>query len=188
MSGEQYITVIGRLTNDPELRFTPNGTAVANFTIASNARTFDRQANDWKDGPTTFWRADAWRETAENVAESLVKGSGVVAHGRLETRNFETKEGEKRSVVEFHVENIGPDLRWVTAKCAKPGRGGQQGGSGGFGGGQQGSGWGGQQNGQQGGGGGGWGGNQQQGGDPWATPGVANAGGWGTGPESEPPF
>ncbi|QAY16160.1 ssDNA binding protein [Arthrobacter phage Sonali] len=198
MAGEQTITVVGRLTNDPELRFTPSGNAVANFTIAQNARTFDRQSNEWKDGPTTFWRCDAWREMAENIAESLVKGTGVVATGRLETRNYETKEGEKRSVIEFHVDNIGPDLRWGVAKFAKAQRGqggggfggGQnQGQGGGFGGGQgqaQGGQWGGQQGGQ----GNGWGGGQPAAqDDPWATPGAtANAGGWGNGPGSEPPF
>jgi single-strand DNA-binding protein len=187
MAGEQLITVIGRLTDDPELRFTPSGSAVANFKVASNARTFDRQANEWKDEPANFWRCAAWREMAENVAESLVKGTGVILQGVLKTRNYETKEGEKRSVMELEVQSIGPDLRWVTAKLARTQRG-QQGGGGGFGGGQASQGWGGQQNGQQGGGGGGWGGSQQQGGDPWAGQSTANAGGWGNGPDSEPPF
>ena len=119
MSNEIRITVVGRLTGDPELRFTPSGAAVANFTIASNARTFDRQASEWKDEPATFWRASAWREMAENVAESLTRGSAVIATGVVKSREWETKEGDKRTSLELHVEAIGPDLRWATAKPVK---------------------------------------------------------------------
>ncbi|QGJ93497.1 ssDNA binding protein [Arthrobacter phage Mufasa8] len=183
MAGETTITVIGNLTNDPELRFTPSGSAVANFTIASTPRTFDRQSNEWKDGETLFLRASVWREAAENVAESLTKGMRVIVSGRLKSRSYETKEGEKRTVIELEVDEIGPSLRYANAKVNRTQRG-QGGGGGGFGGGNTGGGFGG---GQQG-GGGGWGGNQPaQQDDPWATPGV-NAGGWGNGPDSEPPF
>ena len=110
MAGETTITVIGNLTNDPELRFTPSGSAVANFTIASTPRTFDRQSNEWKDGETLFLRAAVWREAAENVAESLTKGMRVIVTGRLKSRSYETKEGEKRTVIELEVDEIGPSL------------------------------------------------------------------------------
>ena len=191
MAGETTITVIGNLTNDPELRFTPSGSAVANFTIASTPRTFDRQSNEWKDGETLFLRASVWREAAENVAESLTKGMRVIVNGRLKSRSYETKEGEKRTVIELEVDEIGPSLRYANAKVNRTQRSGGQGGQGGFGGGNSGGGFGGGQGGNQGGNTGGtWGGNQpaaQE--DPWATPGVSNAGGgWGNGPESEPPF
>ena len=116
MAGETTLTVIGNLTADPELRFTPNGAAVANFTIASTPRTFDRKTNDWKDGETLFLRCSVWREAAENVAESLTKGTRVIARGELKPRSYETKEGEKRTVMEFEVEEIGPSLRYATAK------------------------------------------------------------------------
>ena len=116
---ETSITIRGRLTADPELRFTPSGAAVANLTIATNARTFDRQANEWKDGPATFWRCSAWRDMAENVAESLTRGSAVVAVGTVAGRDYETKEGEKRTVFEVTLDAIGPDLRWATAKPVK---------------------------------------------------------------------
>ncbi|MEZ2391751.1 single-stranded DNA-binding protein [bacterium RCC_150] len=112
MAGETTITVIGNLTNDPELRFTPSGSAVANFTIASTPRTFDRSSNEWKDGETLFLRASVWREAAENVAESLGKGMRVIASGRLKSRSYETKEGEKRTVVELEVDEVGPSLRY----------------------------------------------------------------------------
>ena len=176
MAGETTITVIGNLTNDPELRFTPSGSAVANFTIASTPRTFDRQSNEWKDGETLFLRAGVWKEAAENVAESLTKGMRVIVSGRLKSRSYETKEGEKRTVIELEVDEIGPSLRYATAKVNRTqrqdaaGRGGNQGA------------------------GGSWGGNQGPTGnnlpqdDPWATPGVTNAGGWGNGPDTEPPF
>jgi|SRR6476661_2816539 single-strand DNA-binding protein len=191
MAGETTITVIGNLTNDPELRFTPSGSAVANFTIASTPRTFDRQSNEWKDGETLFLRASVWREAAENVAESLTKGMRVIVNGRLKSRSYETKEGEKRTVIELEVDEIGPSLRYANAKVNRTQRSGGQGGQGGFGGGNSGGGFGGGQGGNQGGNTGGtWGGNQpaaQE--DPWATPGVSNAGGgWGNGPDSEPPF
>lgn len=113
MAGETTITVIGNLTNDPELRFTPSGSAVANFTIASTPRTFDRQSNEWKDGETLFLRAAVWREAAENVAESLTKGMRVIVTGRLKSRSYETKEGEKRTVIELEVDEIGPSLRYA---------------------------------------------------------------------------
>ena len=191
MAGETTITVIGNLTNDPELRFTPSGSAVANFTIASTPRTFDRQSNEWKDGETLFLRASVWREAAENVAESLTKGMRVIVSGRLKSRSYETKEGEKRTVIELEVDEIGPSLRYANAKVNRTQRSGGQGGQGGFGGGNSGGGFGGGQGANQGGNTGGpWGGNQpaaQE--DPWATPGVSNAGGgWGNGPDSEPPF
>jgi single-strand DNA-binding protein len=191
MAGETTITVIGNLTNDPELRFTPSGSAVANFTIASTPRTFDRQSNEWKDGETLFLRASVWREAAENVAESLTKGMRVIVSGRLKSRSYETKEGEKRTVIELEVDEIGPSLRYANAKVNRTQRSGGQGGQGGFGGGNSGGGFGGGQGASQGGNtGGAWGGNQpaaQE--DPWATPGVSNAGGgWGNGPDSEPPF
>ncbi|ASR80666.1 single strand DNA binding protein [Arthrobacter phage Piccoletto] len=195
MAGETTITVIGNLTNDPELRFTPSGSAVANFTIASTPRAFDRQANEWKDGETLFLRASVWRETAENVAESLLKGMEVIAVGRLKSRSYETKEGEKRTVIELEVDSIGPSLRWMTAQLKRVQRGnGNNNGGGGFGGGQ-----GAPQGGQGGFGGGGQyaGGSMAQGGaaggqqgnDPWATPSTnAGGGGWGNGPDAEPPF
>ncbi|GHG59240.1 hypothetical protein GCM10012320_33280 [Sinomonas cellulolyticus] len=205
MAGETTITVIGNLTNDPELRFTPSGSAVANFTVASTPRTFDRQANEWKDGETLFLRASIWREAAENVAESLTKGMRVIVTGRLKSRSYETKEGEKRTVIELEVDEIGPSLRYASAKVNRTQRSGGQGGGnfgggqggsfggnqgGNFGGGNAGGGWGGSQGsqGQGGNSGGSWGGGQQQD-DPWATPGVSNAGGgWGNGNDSEPPF
>ena len=212
MAGDTTITIIGNLTGDPELRFTPSGAAVANFTVASTPRTFDRQSNEWKDGETLFMRCSIWRDAAENVAESLVRGTRVIVSGRLKSRSYETKEGEKRTVIEMEVDEVGPSLRYASAKVTKTQRGG--GGGGGFGG--QGGG------GQQGGYGGGFGGGQQGGGgdgggqpasDPWATgpsgggggtgggggqgggqhgggqQGGQGAGGWGNGPSyDEPPF
>ena len=161
MAGETTITVIGNLTNDPELRFTPSGSAVANFTIASTPRTFDRQSNEWKDGETLFLRASVWREAAENVAESLTKGMRVIVSGRLKSRSYETKEGEKRTVIELEVDEIGPSLRYANAKVNRTQRSGGQGGQGGFGGGNSGGGFGGNSGGNQGGNTGGtWGGNQ----------------------------
>ena len=196
MAGETTITVIGNLTSDPELRFTPSGSAVANFTIASTPRTFDRQSNEWKDGETLFLRASVWREAAENVAESLTKGMRVIVSGRLKSRSYETKEGEKRTVIELEVDEIGPSLRYANAKVNRTqrsgGGGAGNGAQGGFGGGNSGGGFGGGSGANQGGNSGGtWGGNQPaaQQDDPWATPGVSNAGGgWGNGPDSEPPF
>jgi single-strand DNA-binding protein len=185
MAGDTVITVIGNLTDDPELRFTPSGAAVANFTVASTPRTFDRQTNDWKDGETLFLRCSIWRQAAENVAESLQKGMRVIAQGRLVSRSYETREGEKRTVNELQVEEIGPSLTWATAKVTRASRsGGQSSGGGSYGGGQQGGGrpqggndaWGG---GQQSSGGADFGGSAPATNDPWATPGVGS---------SEPPF
>src|SRR3954464_6522309 len=116
MAGETIITVVGNLTADPELRYTQGGLAVANFTIASTPRTFDRAANDWKDGEALFLRASCWREFAEHVAGSLTKGSRVVATGRLKQRSYETKEGEKRTSIELEIDEIGPSLRYATAQ------------------------------------------------------------------------
>jgi len=127
MAGETTITVIGNLTSDPELRFTPSGSAVANFIIASTPRTFDRQSNEWKDGETLFLRASVWREAAENVAESLTKGMRVIVTGRLKSRSYETKEGEKRTVIELEVDEVGPSLRSANAKVNRTQRGNQSG-------------------------------------------------------------
>ena len=201
MAGDTIITIIGNLTAEPELRFTPSGAAVANFTIASTPRQFDRQSNEWKDGETLFMRCSVWREAAENVAETLQKGMRVIAQGRLKSRSFDTKEGDRRTVMELDVDEIGPSLRFASAKVNRQSRGGGSGG--GFsGGGQQSGGSGGWDNG----GGGGFGGNRggqssggyNQGGqgggrqqaapnDPWGQ----SAGGsydWGTGQDDEPPF
>ncbi|MHA7179597.1 single-stranded DNA-binding protein [Arthrobacter sp. MDB2-24] len=185
MAGETVITVIGNLTNDPELRFTPSGSAVANFTIASTPRTFDRQTNDWKDGETLFLRASVWREAAENVAETLTKGTRVVAQGRLKSRSYDTKEGEKRTVMELEVDEIGPSLRYASAKVTRTQRsgGGNGGGFGGNSGGNSGG------NGSN--SGSGWGGGQpaqQPAEDPWGAPSGGNSQGWGNGADSEPPF
>ena len=119
MAGETVITVVGNLTSDPELRYTQNGLAVANFTIASTPRSFDRASNDWKDGDTLFMRASVWREFAEQVAGSLTKGTRVVATGRLKQRSYETKEGEKRTSIELEVDEIGPSLRYATAQVTR---------------------------------------------------------------------
>ena len=173
MAGDTTITVIGNLTADPELRFTPSGAAVANFTVASTPRMFDRQTNEWKDGEALFLRCAIWREAAENVAESLTRGSRVIVQGRLKQRSFETREGEKRTVVEVEVDEIGPSLRYATAKVNKASRSG--GGGGGFGGG--GGGGGSRQPAQTGGGTGGD--------DPWGS---APASGSFGGGDDEPPF
>ncbi|MCI2421147.1 single-stranded DNA-binding protein [Saccharopolyspora sp. K220] len=119
MAGETVITIVGNLTADPELRFTPSGAAVANFTVASTPRVFDRQSGEWKDQEALFLRCSIWRQAAENVAESLVRGSRVLVTGRLKQRSFETKEGERRTVVELDVDEIGPSLRYATAKVNK---------------------------------------------------------------------
>lgn len=134
MAGETQITVIGNLTGDPELRFIQSGAAVVNFTVASTPRTFDRQANEWKDGETLFMRCSLWREAAENVAESLTKGMRVIVTGRLVQRSFESN-GEKRTVVEMQADEVGPSLRYATAKVNRTQRQGGSGGQGGFGGG-----------------------------------------------------
>jgi single-strand DNA-binding protein len=202
MAGDTVITIIGNLTADPELRFTPSGAAVANFTVASTPRQFDRQTNEWKDGETLFMRCSVWRDAAENVAESLQRGMRVIVSGRLKSRSYETKEGEKRTVVEMDVDEIGPSLRSATAKVNKTQRGGGGGGFGSSGGNQGGwSGGGGQedpwatggQGGHQGGGQGGQGGNQGGGwGQPAAgggQPAGGGQGGWGQAPSyDEPPF
>ena len=130
MAGETVITVVGNVTDDPELKFTPSGAAVANFTVASTPRTFDRQSNEWKDGETLFMRCSVWREAAENVAESLAKGNRVIVQGRLVQRSFETREGEKRTVVEMQVDEVGPSLRYATAKVNRTQRQGGNGGGG----------------------------------------------------------
>ena len=187
MAGDTVITVIGNLTADPELRFTPSGAAVANFTVASTPRMFDRQTNEWKDGEALFLRCAIWREAAENVAESLTKGARVIVSGRLKQRSYETKEGEKRTVIELDVDEIGPSLRYATARVTKMSRGGGGGGNwsgGGQGGGSNQGGWS---------GGGGGGGQAQQHDDPWATgPGAggqgSTGGGFGSGYNDEPPF
>ncbi|MGW6407428.1 single-stranded DNA-binding protein [Streptomyces vinaceus] len=197
MAGETVITVVGNLVDDPELRFTPSGAAVAKFRVASTPRTFDRQTNEWKDGESLFLTCSVWRQAAENVAESLQRGMRVIVQGRLRQRSYEDREGVKRTVYELDVEEVGPSLKNATAKVAKTtGRGGQ----GGYGGG-----------GQQQGGGGGWGGapsgGAPQGGgapsdDPWASSAPAGGqqqqgggGGWGGssggssgGYSDEPPF
>ena len=173
MAGETTITLVGNLTADPELRFTPSGAAVANFTVASTPRTFDRNTNEWRDGDAMFLNCAVWRQAAENVAESLQKGMRVIVQGRLKSRSYETREGERRTVFEVDVDEVGPALRYATAKVSRN----ASGGGGGGGGGRSYSGGGGNQ-----GGGGGYGddpwatggaaaGNRpQQGNDPWATP------------------
>jgi single-strand DNA-binding protein len=140
MAGDTVMTVIGNLTADPELRFTASGAAVANFTVASTPRTFDRASGEWKDGEALFLRCNIWRQPAENVAESLVRGSRVIVSGRLKQRSFETKEGEKRTVIELEVDEIGPSLRYATAKVNRAQRSDSSGGGGGYGGGGSGSG------------------------------------------------
>src|SRR5688572_15502651 len=135
MAGETTITVVGNLVDDPELRFTPSGAAVANFRIASTPRTFDRQTNEWKDGDALFLSCSVWRQAAENVAESLVKGMRVVVQGRLKSRQYETREGEKRTVFEIEVEEVGPSLKYATAKVTRTTRQGAGGGYSGGGGG-----------------------------------------------------
>ncbi|MFF4573233.1 single-stranded DNA-binding protein [Streptomyces sp. NPDC001410] len=193
MAGETVITVVGNLVDDPELRFTPSGAAVAKFRVASTPRTFDRQTNEWKDGESLFLTCSVWRQAAENVAESLQRGMRVIVQGRLKQRSYEDREGVKRTVYELDVEEVGASLRNATAKVTKTAAGGARGGQGGYGGGggQQGGGW-----------GGGPGGGQQQGGapadDPWATGAPAGGnqggGGWGGGSgggggySDEPPF
>ena len=177
MAGETIITVVGNLTADPELRYTQNGLAVANFTIASTPRTFDRQANEWKDGEALFLRASVWREFAEHVSQSLTKGSRVIAQGRLKQRSFETQQGEKRTVIELEVDEIGPSLRYATAQVTRT----TGGGAGRSSGGNQGGGfgqpqqvaeepWGQPQSQPQ---GGGQQAGAQQGGDVWGAPGTS---------------
>ena len=137
MAGETQITLVGNLTADPELRFTPSGAAVANFTVASTPRTFDRQSGEWRDGDAMFLNCSVWRQAAENVAESLTKGMRVVVQGRLKSRTYETREGERRTVFEVEVEEIGPSLRYASAKVTRNsgGGGGNYSGGGGYSGG-----------------------------------------------------
>jgi single-strand DNA-binding protein len=194
MAGETVITVVGNLVDDPELRFTPSGAAVANFRIASTPRTFDRQANEWKDGEALFLSCSVWRQAAENVAESLTRGMRVVVQGRLKARSYETREGEKRTVFEIEVEEVGPSLKYATAKVTRAQR--SSAGGGGFSGGGGDDPWASQGAAPAQQGGGSWGGQQgagaaaaPQGGapaggqaapaqDPWAVPGASE----------EPPF
>jgi single-strand DNA-binding protein len=168
MAGDTQITVVGNLVDDPELRFTPSGAAVANFRIASTPRTFDRQTNEWKDGEALFLSCSVWRQAAENVAESLQKGMRVVVQGNLRSRQYETREGEKRTVFEIQVDEVGPSLRYATAKVTRTQR---QGGS---------------SYGQQGGGQ-----SSPADNDPWATPAPSSqpapaAGGQGGAPANDP--
>ncbi|MGX7823798.1 single-stranded DNA-binding protein [Actinokineospora sp. 24-640] len=169
MAGDTTITVIGNLTADPELRFTPSGAAVASFTVASTPRTFDKASGEWKDGEALFLRCNIWRQAAENVAESLTRGARVIVSGRLKQRSFETREGEKRTVMELEVDEIGPSLKYATAKVNKVSRGS---GGGGFG------------------GGGGQSGPPAD--DPWGSAPPASSGGGGGGGgagfNDEPPF
>jgi single-strand DNA-binding protein len=174
VAGDTTITVVGNLTADPELKFTPSGAAVANFTVASTPRIYDRQSGEWKDGDALFLRCNIWREAAENVAESLTRGSRVIVTGRLKQRSFETREGEKRTVFEVEVDEIGPSLRYATAKVNKASRSG--GGGGGFGSGGGGS---------RSGGGGGGGSSEAKADDPWGS---APASGSFSGSDDEPPF
>jgi single-strand DNA-binding protein len=183
MAGETTITVVGNLTDDPELRFTPSGAAVAKFRIASTPRTLDRQSGEWKDGEPLFLACNIWRDAAEHVAESLQRGSRVIVQGRLRQRSYETREGEKRTVYELEVDEIGPSLRYATAKVQKMSRSGG-GGGGGFG-----ASGGGGGNRQPSGGGGGNSNNNFD--DPWATAAPATGGRSGGGNSSfddEPPF
>ncbi|WP_456694963.1 single-stranded DNA-binding protein [Aeromicrobium sp. P5_D10] len=187
MAGETNITLIGNLTDDPELKFTPSGAAVANFTVASTPRTFDRQTNEWKDGDALFIRCAAWRQLAENVAESLQKGQQVIVTGALKVRNYERQDGSRGTSVELNVDEIGPSLRFATAKVTRANRSGG-GGGGGFGGGGNSGGGG------YGGGNSGGGAPQQGGNDPWSTQpaqgGSQGGAGWGgnSGASEEPPF
>jgi single-strand DNA-binding protein len=163
MSGETPITIVGNLTDDPELRFTPSGAAVAKFRVASTPRTFDKASNEWKDGEPLFLACQVWRDAAEHVAESLQRGARVIVQGRLRQRSYETREGEKRTVYEVDVDEVGPSLRYATANVQKM---------------QRNSGGGGQQGGRP-------GSKRQAADDPWATP---TPTGTGTGFDTEPPF
>ena len=201
-AGDTVITLVGNLTDDPELRFTPSGAPVANFTVASTPRFLDKSTNEWKDGDTLFLRCNLWRQAAENAAESLQRGMRVIVQGRLKQRSYETKEGEKRTVYEVEADEVGPSLKNATAKVVKTTRSGGGGFGGGGGGGGQGSqggpaGQGGQggQGGYAGGQGGGGGSAGQSGDDPWTTSAPAASGsgssGWGGAGSAnydEPPF
>ena len=180
MAGETQITLVGNLTADPELRFTPSGAAVANFTVASTPRTFDRQTSEWRDGDAMFLNCSVWRQAAENVAESLTKGMRVVVQGRLKSRSYETREGERRTVFEVEVEEIGPSLRYASAKVTRTTGGGGGGGNYSGGGGYS--------------GGGNSGGGNAGGSDSWSSGGgnnnrSAGNGAWAQAQQSdEPPF
>jgi single-strand DNA-binding protein len=195
MAGETVVTLVGNLVDDPELRFTPSGAAVANFRIASTPRTYDRQSGEWKDGESLFLSCAVWRQAAENVAESLQRGMRVIVQGRLKSRTYDDREGQKRTVFEIDVDEVGPSLRSATAKvtrASRSGAGGEGGGGGNFGGGGGGNS----------GGGFGGGGNQAPQNDPWAAPQGGGGGGgqpaaapqndpWasqGGGSMEEPPF
>ncbi|MFB9315462.1 single-stranded DNA-binding protein [Nocardioides plantarum] len=181
MAGETVITVVGNITDDPELRFTPSGAAVANFTVASTPRTLNKQTNEWEDGEAMFLRCSIWRQAAENVAESLQKGARVIVNGRMRARSWEDREGNKRTSFEIDVDEIGPSLKFATAKVVRAGRSG-----GGGGGSYSGGGGGGNAGGYSGGGGGG------QADDPWSSPapsqGAPSGGGQGGGrpPANDP--
>lgn len=179
MAGEPNITLVGNITGDPELRFTPSGAAVANFRVASTPRTYDRQSGEWRDGEAMFINCAVWRQYAENVAESLQKGMRVIVQGRLKSRSFETREGEQRTVFEIDADEVGPALRYATAKVTRTTTGG-----GGQGGGQRGGGSSASE-----GGGTSYAGNS----DPWASGGDSSAGTagsdpWATNVNEEPPF
>ncbi|GAA1540513.1 single-stranded DNA-binding protein [Kribbella lupini] len=189
MAGETVVTLVGNLVDDPELRFTPSGAAVANFRVASTPRTYDRQSGEWKDGESLFLSCSVWRQAAENVAESLQRGMRVIVQGRLKSRSYDDREGQKRTVFEIDVDEVGPSLRSATAKVTRASRSGGEGGGGNFGGG-----------GNSGGGFGG-GSNQAPQNDPWAAPQGGGGGGqpaaapqndpWasqGGGSMEEPPF
>ena len=174
MAGETVVTLVGNLVDDPELRFTPSGAAVANFRIASTPRTYDRQSGEWKDGESLFLSCSVWRQAAENVAESLQRGMRVIVQGRLKQRSYDDREGQKRTVFEIDVDEVGPRLRSATAKVTKAMRSGPggEGGGGGFGGGGGGNQGGGQSAPQN---------------DPWATPAGGGGGGGGqSAPQNDP--
>lgn len=180
MAGEPNITLVGNITQDPELRFTPSGAAVANFRVASTPRTYDRQAGEWRDGEAMFINCSVWRQYAENVAESLQKGARVIVQGRLRSRSFETREGEQRTVFEIDADEVGPALRYATAQVTRTSGGGQGGG---------------QRGGSPGAGSGGPGGGSYGGGnsDPWGAGGDSSGGmagqdPWATNVNEEPPF
>ncbi|THV27087.1 single-stranded DNA-binding protein [Glycomyces paridis] len=168
MAGETVITVIGNLVDDPELRYTPSGAAVAKFRIASTPRAFDKESNQWKDGEALFLTCSVWRQYAENVAESLSRGTRVIVQGRLKQRSYETREGEKRTVYELDVEEVGPALRFATAKLNRSGAGSGGGGGRSFG------------------GGGNTGGSAPD--DPWASAAPAGASAGNSGFDEDPPF
>ena len=174
MAGETPITLVGNLVDDPELRFTSSGVAVANFRVASTPRIYDKQAGEWRDGDSLFLSCSVWRQYAENVAESLTKGTRVIVTGRLKQRSYETQSGERRTVMEIEVDEVGPSLRSATAKVARVSREGGFGGGGGA---------------AAGGGNYGGGGGQQPGSaanDPWASPAGGDA--WGAAADDQPPF